>query len=186
MLNYTQAQDTITTHCPCISQELVLLLLQHDRTSQLNASRTWVQQMVDTLDAVREDVWSAVSQMGTVKTYGAFYFLVPLPEEVSGFTCNYTRSSGSWNSSLSDPAITVLCAPFLPAPHPLSQRVISMWFRRWKKRRLWSYLSTSSRCSSCQALLSGRHVISACHMGTSHHPRFLTPYNLCIWAVSIF
>jgi hypothetical protein len=37
---------------------------------------------VESLQEVRATLWPALARMGTVKTDGAFYFLIPLPEEV--------------------------------------------------------------------------------------------------------
>jgi len=37
---------------------------------------------VDSLQEVRATLWPALARMGTVRTDGAFYFLVPLPKEV--------------------------------------------------------------------------------------------------------
>jgi aspartate/methionine/tyrosine aminotransferase len=35
------------------------------------------------LDSVREALWDVLGPLGTVRTQGAFYFLVPVPEGVS-------------------------------------------------------------------------------------------------------
>jgi hypothetical protein len=42
----------------------------------------WVSSTVSSLIAVRNALWPVLEPLGTVKTNGAFYFLVPIPSEV--------------------------------------------------------------------------------------------------------
>ena len=100
-----QIQDTIPTNAPMIAQKLALACLNLDddlySTSTDNDSgsssssaddnnssgtESWVRRQVLGLRSVREAMWEAVRPMGTVKTDGAFYYLVPVPPHVSHYT----------------------------------------------------------------------------------------------------
>lgn len=56
------------------------------QTYSLDASETkneWFNEHLKGLEAVREALWPVLEKLGTVKTFGAFYFLVPLPPNVT-------------------------------------------------------------------------------------------------------
>lgn len=66
-----------------ISQQLALrCLATYTGEEEEEEERDWVKQQVSSLVAVREALWPILEGMGTVRTSGAFYFLVPLPKEV--------------------------------------------------------------------------------------------------------
>jgi hypothetical protein len=56
--------------------------MQYDTQYEVEHGISWVASMINSLAGVRTQVWNVIKQMGTVCTYGAFYFLVPLPDEV--------------------------------------------------------------------------------------------------------
>lgn len=82
-LEMRKIQDTIPTHCPVISQLLAVQLLEHDDDYCAQHGVSWVTSQVRSLDSVRSLVWDAVAPLGTVRTSGAFYFLVPVPAHVT-------------------------------------------------------------------------------------------------------
>lgn len=70
-----------------ISQKLALRCLDtyslpNDATVS-TVRNDWFQQHLAGLDRVREALWPILRPLGTVKTSGAFYFLVPLPPLVT-------------------------------------------------------------------------------------------------------
>mmetsp|Transcript_36624 Transcript_36624/g.81354 ORF Transcript_36624/g.81354 Transcript_36624/m.81354 type:complete len:440 (+) Transcript_36624:1-1320(+) len=101
-------QDTIPTHASILSQQLALRCLERYYPDTPNpdtanlppavpisipsvaspppappaAPSAWVKANVGTLVAARDALWPALSQLGTVRTKGAFYFLVPVPAHV--------------------------------------------------------------------------------------------------------
>eukprot|EP00597_Dinobryon_sp_UTEXLB2267_P017064 CAMPEP_0201103732 /NCGR_PEP_ID=MMETSP0812-20130820/32007_1 /ASSEMBLY_ACC=CAM_ASM_000668 /TAXON_ID=98059 /ORGANISM="Dinobryon sp., Strain UTEXLB2267" /LENGTH=387 /DNA_ID=CAMNT_0047362303 /DNA_START=86 /DNA_END=1249 /DNA_ORIENTATION=- len=77
--SYRKIQDTIPTHATVLSQHLAELCLD---TYHEDGGR-WVSDKVASLEAVRQTLWPSLETMNTVRTCGAFYFLVPLPPEVS-------------------------------------------------------------------------------------------------------
>ena len=63
----------------------------------LKIGKEWVAEKVHTLEKNRELVWNAVKSMkGTVKTCGAFYFLIKLPEGVKDMDA-VTYLATKWN-----------------------------------------------------------------------------------------
>eukprot|EP01035_Chromulina_nebulosa_P016843 gene16843-22328_t len=76
-------QDTIPTHASMISQQLAQLSIQANDEQLQRSGQSWVSNQVASLQIVRDLIWEIVEPLGTVKTYGAFYFLVPLPVGVS-------------------------------------------------------------------------------------------------------
>lgn len=102
-LQLIQVQDTIPTHASVASQTLAMRCLEFDSPSmfphdsnicgtdsigsvdydvELMRSESWVNKNVLGLSQVRTAIWDAVAPMGTMKTNGAFYFLVPVPSQV--------------------------------------------------------------------------------------------------------
>ena len=104
----TKIQDAIPTHASIASQEIARFALaehegeersagpasERDQSQQVPlprppprsppaAHRGWVARQVAGLERCRERLWAAVQPMGTVRTTGAFYFLVPLPPAVA-------------------------------------------------------------------------------------------------------
>lgn len=77
-------QDTIPTHATMLSQKLAIHCLdineEHESTHE---GITWVDKTVASLVEVRDCLWPILSPFGTHHSQGAFYFLVPLPAEVS-------------------------------------------------------------------------------------------------------
>eukprot|EP01116_Phalansterium_solitarium_P025077 TRINITY_DN9417_c0_g1_i1.p1 TRINITY_DN9417_c0_g1~~TRINITY_DN9417_c0_g1_i1.p1 ORF type:complete len:390 (-),score=99.86 TRINITY_DN9417_c0_g1_i1:201-1370(-) len=70
-----KAQDTIPINASQVSQQLAVSCLQR--------GSAWVREQVQTLERNREAIWDAVSVMpGTIKTTGAFFFMIRLPEGV--------------------------------------------------------------------------------------------------------
>lgn len=49
---------------------------------EVDGGRTWVQSTVSSLEIVRAALLPVLESVGTVRTTGAFYFLVPVPPEV--------------------------------------------------------------------------------------------------------
>ncbi len=70
------------THAAMISQKLAVKCLETYDISPDATHNTWFQQHLKGLDLVREALWPILAPLGTVKTFGAFYFLVPLPDKV--------------------------------------------------------------------------------------------------------
>lgn len=68
-----KVQDTITVCAPHLGQLLALVAVRE-------AGAAWVREQVAGLSPNREAIWQAVAPLGPVRTRGAFYFLVPLPE----------------------------------------------------------------------------------------------------------
>jgi len=77
----SQIQDTTITHASMISQQLALACL--DTYTSNYDHNPWFEEHRLALQQVREALWPVVARLGTVKTNGAFYFLVPLPVGVS-------------------------------------------------------------------------------------------------------
>jgi len=77
--DFRKIQDTNPTHATILSQRLALECLDADESTPGG----WIQTEVRSLERVREALWSVVGPLGTIKSTGAFYFLVPLPKEVS-------------------------------------------------------------------------------------------------------
>jgi aspartate/methionine/tyrosine aminotransferase len=67
-------QDAIPTHPSIASQKLAIAALKSDSS--------WVHNQVQSLAVCREAMWHAVKDCGTVRTCGAFYYLVPLPRGI--------------------------------------------------------------------------------------------------------
>lgn len=77
-------QDTIPTHCSIVSQRLgELCYEENDEYRSTHDGVSWVDAQVSSLEQIRDKIWSIVEPLGTVKTFGAFYFLVKLPAEVT-------------------------------------------------------------------------------------------------------
>lgn len=72
-------QDTIPCHAPILSQKLALACLE---TYQSDGRNEWFDQQLAQLRMVREVLWPVLEPLGTVRTAGAFYFLVPLPDGI--------------------------------------------------------------------------------------------------------
>ncbi len=68
-----KVQDTVTVCAPHLGQLLALAAVRE-------AGSTWVREQVAGLVPNREAIWQAVAPLGPVRTKGAFYFLVPLPD----------------------------------------------------------------------------------------------------------
>ena len=76
-----------------ISQQLALECIKHTyqfptletttTTSSTLPKNEWFEQYRYSLENIRKELWPILEPLGTVKTYGAFYFLVPLPVYVS-------------------------------------------------------------------------------------------------------
>lgn len=82
-LEMRKIQDTIPTHCPVISQILAVQMIDYDDAYIAEKGISWVTSKIRSLDEVRTAVWDAVSSLGTIRTNGAFYFLVPVPANVT-------------------------------------------------------------------------------------------------------
>jgi aspartate/methionine/tyrosine aminotransferase len=79
-LYYVQIQDTVPTHASVLSQKLALqCLTTYDHST---GSNPWFTSHLTSLDNVRNILWPILEPLGTVRTEGAFYFLVPLPDKV--------------------------------------------------------------------------------------------------------
>lgn len=72
------------THVSIFSQKLAHLCMSqtYDDSSTV-PKNSWLESHILSLKEVREALWPIVAQMGTVKTNGAFYFLVPVPPNIS-------------------------------------------------------------------------------------------------------
>jgi len=84
--DFRKIQDTNPTHASMISQRLALECIRADDDGATSAGEehvSFVKSRVLELSRVREAIWPIVAAMGTVRSSGAFYFLVPLPKEVS-------------------------------------------------------------------------------------------------------
>ena len=100
--SFRKLQDTIPTCAAIISQKLAERCLHleerlcaeslsqsssslgnNDKLPLLVSSSPWVQSKIQSLSQIREAVWEAVAPMGTIRTNGAFYFLVPVPAFIS-------------------------------------------------------------------------------------------------------
>lgn len=68
-------EDTVPTHPSIASQKIALGALQ--------CPPDWVSDRVKELYVCRDALWKEVEWLGTVRTCGAFYFLVPVPMGVS-------------------------------------------------------------------------------------------------------
>jgi len=79
--DFRKVQDTNPTHAAILSQRLALECLAADEDAPGGGG--WVEREVRSLDRVRAALWDILGPLGTVKSQGAFYFLVPLPAEVS-------------------------------------------------------------------------------------------------------
>jgi aspartate/methionine/tyrosine aminotransferase len=81
-------QDTAPTHTSMLGQRLASYCLEHNEKIRLmdEQARTWVDMKVRGLSEVREKIWEILEPLGTFKTNGAFYFLVPMPSKVSRIT----------------------------------------------------------------------------------------------------
>ena len=78
--NMRKINDTIPTHTSILSQKLALLSLQMSDEEEKMHGSGFTKANVESLGQVREAVWEIVETLGTVKTFGAFYFLVPIPQ----------------------------------------------------------------------------------------------------------
>jgi len=76
---FRKVQDTNPTHATILSQRLALECLDADE----GPGGGCIEAEVRRLDGVREALWPILEPLGTVRSTGAFYFLVPLPAEVS-------------------------------------------------------------------------------------------------------
>ena len=65
-----------------MSQQIAIKLLEYDVLYLQEHGISWIQGKIRSLDRIREEVWKVILKMGTVKTFGAFYFLIPIPTEV--------------------------------------------------------------------------------------------------------
>mmetsp|Transcript_29176 Transcript_29176/g.38366 ORF Transcript_29176/g.38366 Transcript_29176/m.38366 type:complete len:420 (-) Transcript_29176:238-1497(-) len=70
-------QDTLPTHASIKSQAIA-----HACLTSPSAGFQWVRSQVNSLHRCREAMWNAVKDTGTVKTEGAFYFLVKIPSGI--------------------------------------------------------------------------------------------------------
>ena len=52
------------------------------------AVNPWFREHLQSLESVREELWTVLEKLGTVKPKGSFYFLIPLPPKVS--ECRYS------------------------------------------------------------------------------------------------
>jgi katanin p60 ATPase-containing subunit A1 len=79
--HFRKIQDCIPTHASIASQKLAIRCMEVDQECGAGDpdGRTWVQHTIRTLETVRDALWPVVGPMGTVRTTGAFYFLVPVP-----------------------------------------------------------------------------------------------------------
>lgn len=77
--DFRKIQDTNPTHASIISQRLALECLDADEATVGG----WIEREVRSLDVVRAELWKVLAPLGTVRTSGAFYFLVPLPALVT-------------------------------------------------------------------------------------------------------
>jgi len=88
-------QDAVPTHAAILSQHLALACLQDyyprgsgikkvrvDPTSSREGYSSWAMDTVGTLEVARSALWPALQSVGTVRTNGSFYFLVPVPSGV--------------------------------------------------------------------------------------------------------
>lgn len=82
--NMRKIQDTIPTHTCVLSQKLAELCLDHDDILIQSTGSSFVQCKVKELIYNREMLWKIVKPLGTIKTYGGFYFLVPSPKGIKG------------------------------------------------------------------------------------------------------
>ena len=81
--SFRKLQDTIPTCPTIISQKLAERCLTVGNNNEKLPASSWVQSKVQSLSHIREAVWEAVAPMGTIRTNGAFYFLVPVPAFLS-------------------------------------------------------------------------------------------------------
>eukprot|EP01041_Mallomonas_annulata_P003376 gene3376-6694_t len=81
--HFRKIQDTVPTHCSMIGQKLGLYAMRHSESYRNQHGISWVDAKIRSLDSVRTAVWEAVESMGGVRSSGAFYFLVPIPVQVS-------------------------------------------------------------------------------------------------------
>jgi aspartate/methionine/tyrosine aminotransferase len=83
--SFRKIQDAHPTHAPVCSQTLAehCLLVDKETKSISDDNFSWVESRINSLLPVREAIWNVVHKVGTVKTFGAFYFLVPVPSRVS-------------------------------------------------------------------------------------------------------
>jgi len=78
--------DTIPTHTALLSQKLAVSCLEIDANEERELGSSFVTAKVRSLVPMRKAVWDIVKTLGTIKTYGAFYFLVPVPGQHNGLT----------------------------------------------------------------------------------------------------
>lgn len=81
--DFRKIQDTNPTHATILSQKLALECLNVDESLRGSEGLGFVEKEVRGLDAVREALWTVLAPLGTVRTQGAFYFLVPVPSGVT-------------------------------------------------------------------------------------------------------
>lgn len=75
---FRKIQDTNPTHPSILSQQLAFQCLRHDE------GHAFVRSKVKELEKVRGLLWEALEPLGMkIKPVGAFYFLVPLPDNVT-------------------------------------------------------------------------------------------------------
>ena len=76
---FRKIQDALPTCAPIASQMLALHCLE----VEAEVKNRWFASKMSSLLSIREKVFQVVKRLGTVKTEGAFYFLLPLPPFVS-------------------------------------------------------------------------------------------------------
>ena len=75
-----KVNDTLPTHTAIISQKLALFSMQTSELLENEKGVNYVEIQLQKLVPVRDKLWGVVKQFGTVKTFGAYYFLVPIPK----------------------------------------------------------------------------------------------------------
>lgn len=71
------------THTSVLSQKLAVLAMEEDQLAKRLHGQSFIQQKLNSLSKTREMLWEIVAPFGTIKSYGAFYYLVPVPNGVS-------------------------------------------------------------------------------------------------------
>jgi aspartate/methionine/tyrosine aminotransferase len=75
---FRKIQDTNPTHTCVLSQHLALQCLRHD------LKYAFVKSKIEELDSVRNMLWEVLAPLGMkIKPAGSFYFLIPLPKEIT-------------------------------------------------------------------------------------------------------
>jgi aspartate aminotransferase len=57
--------------------------MEEDELALRLHGQSFIQEKVNSLSTNREKLWEIVAPFGTIKSYGAFYYLVPVPNGVS-------------------------------------------------------------------------------------------------------